>query len=123
MGDKTRARALAEEVGVPTVPGSPGEIHDAAEALQVARQIGLPVMLKAAHGGGGRGMRVVRQGACVAPVQAAAQCTRSNTHWWVPANAYGSSGVALLVQCWFHPRMYMVYAEIAMRLSLFWCHL
>ena len=65
MGDKTRARALAEEVGVPTVPGSPGEIHDAAEALQLARQIGLPVMLKAAHGGGGRGMRVVRQGAFV----------------------------------------------------------
>jgi acetyl/propionyl-CoA carboxylase alpha subunit len=67
MGDKTRARALAEECGVPTVPGSAGEIHDAQEALSFSRHIGFPVMLKAAHGGGGRGMRVVRQGACAAP--------------------------------------------------------
>ena len=67
MGDKTRARALAEEVGVPTVPGSPGEVHGAAEALELARRIGLPVMLKAAHGGGGRGMRVVRQGTVMKP--------------------------------------------------------
>ena len=64
MGDKTRARALAEECGVPVVPGSEGEVLSAEDAMDFSKKIGFPVMLKAAHGGGGRGMRVVRKGVC-----------------------------------------------------------
>ena len=60
MGDKARARQLAAEAGVPTTPGSTGTLRDATEAAQVAAGLGFPVLLKAAAGGGGRGMRVVR---------------------------------------------------------------
>ena len=59
MGDKAMARRMAEEAGVPTTPGSRGTVADAAQALEVARELGYPVLLKAAAGGGGRGMRVV----------------------------------------------------------------
>jgi acetyl-CoA carboxylase, biotin carboxylase subunit len=59
MGDKARARAAAEEVGVPTIPGSDGAVEDADEAAEVAGAIGYPVALKAAGGGGGRGIRIV----------------------------------------------------------------
>lgn len=62
MGDKTDARKLAEECGVPVVPGSAGAVLSAAEAADFAATAGYPVILKAAHGGGGRGMRVVRAG-------------------------------------------------------------
>ena len=58
VGDKNAARRIARDVGVPTVPGSDGLIRDAKEALAVARRIGYPVLVKAAAGGGGRGMRV-----------------------------------------------------------------
>ena len=58
MGDKAQARKLAQEAGVPTVPGSPGPVADADEALGFAREIGFPVIIKAAAGGGGKGMRV-----------------------------------------------------------------
>jgi acetyl-CoA carboxylase, biotin carboxylase subunit len=58
VGDKNAARKLAKEVGVPTVPGSEGLINDEGEALRIAHQIGFPVLIKAAAGGGGRGMRV-----------------------------------------------------------------
>ncbi|MFC1660683.1 acetyl-CoA carboxylase biotin carboxylase subunit [Gemmatimonadota bacterium] len=58
MGDKATARRTMEEVGVPTVPGSPGELDDLSEALSLAREIGFPVMIKASAGGGGKGMRV-----------------------------------------------------------------
>ncbi len=58
MGDKAQARKLAQEAGVPTVPGSPGPVADADEALALAREIGFPVIIKAAAGGGGKGMRV-----------------------------------------------------------------
>ncbi|MCR4412514.1 MAG: acetyl-CoA carboxylase biotin carboxylase subunit [Thermoguttaceae bacterium] len=58
VGDKNAARRLAKEVGVPTVPGSDGLVNDPDEALAVARKIGYPVLVKAAAGGGGRGMRV-----------------------------------------------------------------
>jgi acetyl-CoA carboxylase biotin carboxylase subunit len=58
VGDKNAARRLAKEVGVPTVPGSDGLVTDPDEALAVARKIGYPVLVKAAAGGGGRGMRV-----------------------------------------------------------------
>ena len=59
VGDKNAARRLAREIEVPTVPGSDGLVHDEKEALVVAHQIGFPVLVKAAAGGGGRGMRVV----------------------------------------------------------------
>jgi pyruvate carboxylase len=59
MGDKTAARALAQKVGVPVLPGTEEAIEDRAEALKKAKQIGFPLIIKAAFGGGGRGMRVV----------------------------------------------------------------
>ncbi len=59
MGDKTAARALAQKVGVPTLPGTENPIEDRAEALKTAKEIGFPLIIKAAFGGGGRGMRVV----------------------------------------------------------------
>jgi len=58
MGDKAAARKLAIELDVPVVPGSPGEIENVDEALKVAEEIGFPVIIKAAAGGGGKGMRV-----------------------------------------------------------------
>ncbi len=58
MGDKASARRLAKEAGVPTVPGSPGIMGDAEEALAVAEEIGFPVIIKATAGGGGKGMRI-----------------------------------------------------------------
>ncbi|MEK6610353.1 MAG: acetyl-CoA carboxylase biotin carboxylase subunit, partial [Gemmatimonadota bacterium] len=60
MGDKAQARKLAQEAGVPTVPGSPGPVADGDEALGLARGIGFPVIIKAAAGGGGKGMRVAQ---------------------------------------------------------------
>lgn len=58
MGDKAVSKAIAQEAGVPVVPGSVGEIPTVDEALKVASDIGYPVLLKAVAGGGGRGMRV-----------------------------------------------------------------
>jgi len=59
LGDKVRARELAHRAEVPVVPGSEGAIEDDAEAMQLANSMGYPVIIKAAAGGGGRGMRVV----------------------------------------------------------------
>jgi acetyl-CoA carboxylase biotin carboxylase subunit len=59
MGDKVRARVAAAQAGVPTVPGTPEGVQDAEGALAAAEEVGYPVMLKAAAGGGGRGIRVV----------------------------------------------------------------
>ncbi|MCD6052768.1 MAG: pyruvate carboxylase, partial [Verrucomicrobia bacterium] len=59
MGDKTAARALAQRIGVPVLPGTEEPIEDREEALKLAKQIGFPLIIKAAFGGGGRGMRVV----------------------------------------------------------------
>ncbi len=59
MGDKTAARRLMADAGVPIVPGSPGPV-DGATASPVAARLGYPVLVKAAAGGGGKGMRVVR---------------------------------------------------------------
>jgi len=61
MGDKTRARALARDCGLPVCPGSDEAVADLSEAQAFVAGIGYPVMLKAAMGGGGRGMRVVRK--------------------------------------------------------------
>ena len=58
MGDKAEARRLAQAAGLPIVPGTPGPVGDVEEALAAARQIGFPVIIKAAAGGGGKGMRV-----------------------------------------------------------------
>ena len=60
MGDKAAARKAMTAVGVPIVPGTPGPVEDVDEALGFAKQIGFPVIIKAAAGGGGKGMRVAR---------------------------------------------------------------
>src|SRR5688572_28077292 len=56
LGDKVAARELARSAGVPVVPGSDGPLEDEAKAVATAQAIGYPVMIKAAAGGGGRGM-------------------------------------------------------------------
>ena len=61
MGDKIAAKRTAKQLGIPVVPGSDGDIGTDAEAHRLAGDVGYPLMLKAAAGGGGRGMRVVRE--------------------------------------------------------------
>ena len=73
MGLKQVARAAMSEAGVPILPGSQGILKSLEEALEVAEQIGYPVMLKASAGGGGRGMRVVRAAAEMPHLLAQAQ--------------------------------------------------
>ena len=63
MGDKTAARALAQKINVPVLPGNEEAISDREEAMKAAKQIGFPLIIKAAFGGGGRGMRVVQKAA------------------------------------------------------------
>ncbi|MEK7767949.1 MAG: acetyl-CoA carboxylase biotin carboxylase subunit, partial [bacterium] len=58
MGDKISAKRLMRKIGVPVIPGSEGPLTDDKEAIKIARSIGYPVLVKAAAGGGGRGMRV-----------------------------------------------------------------
>jgi len=60
LGDKVSARHIAQRAGAPQVPGSPDPVKDAAEVVQFAQQHGLPVAIKAAFGGGGRGLKVAR---------------------------------------------------------------
>ena len=60
MGEKEKARAAMKKAGVPILPGSDGVIASEGEAMEWARQVGLPVIIKASAGGGGRGMRIVR---------------------------------------------------------------
>lgn len=73
MGDKVAARALAQKINVPTLPGTEEPVTDRDEALKVAKQIGFPLIIKAAFGGGGRGMRVVHKAADLAPLLDEAQ--------------------------------------------------
>jgi pyruvate carboxylase len=63
LGDKTAARRLAASAGVPVLPGTEEPVKSASEAQRIAREIGYPVIVKAAMGGGGRGMRVVHDAA------------------------------------------------------------
>lgn len=58
MGNKSEARSTMEKAGVPVVPGTKEPVHDARAALEAARKIGFPVMIKASSGGGGKGMRI-----------------------------------------------------------------
>jgi len=73
MGDKSRAKKAMVKAGVPVVPGSQGVLEDEEKAVRVAREIGFPVILKASAGGGGRGMRIVREAKDLAQSFRAAQ--------------------------------------------------
>jgi acetyl-CoA/propionyl-CoA carboxylase biotin carboxyl carrier protein len=66
LGDKVAARAIAARVGAPLLPGTPGTVADPGEAVRFAAEHGLPIAIKAAHGGGGRGLRVAREAGEVA---------------------------------------------------------
>jgi acetyl-CoA carboxylase biotin carboxylase subunit len=87
MGEKTSARRLALEAGVPVVPGTVEPVGDDAELLREAQRIGYPVMLKAAAGGGGKGMRVV---ATERELRAAAERARGEA-----ASAFGDDRLYL----------------------------
>jgi acetyl-CoA carboxylase, biotin carboxylase subunit len=73
MGDKSTAKKTMERVGVPTVPGSKGLVLDEAEAKEIARKMGYPVLIKATAGGGGRGMRLVKEESELGSLFSAAQ--------------------------------------------------
>ena len=82
VGDKNAARKLAAQVNVPTVPGSEGLVENEAQAVSLAHQFGFPVLIKAAAGGGGRGMRVALNDlalkAAIQQAQAEAQAAFGN---------------------------------------------
>jgi acetyl-CoA carboxylase biotin carboxylase subunit len=73
MGDKVEAKRTAAAIGLPLVPGSDGAVADAAEGIAVANKIGYPVLVKAASGGGGRGMKVVPDAASLGSLMAQAK--------------------------------------------------
>jgi acetyl-CoA carboxylase biotin carboxylase subunit len=78
MGSKTEARQLAVKAKVPVVPGTTEALADAAEARVIAERFGYPILLKAAAGGGGKGMRVVRDASEIAPALEAARREAKN---------------------------------------------
>jgi acetyl-CoA carboxylase biotin carboxylase subunit len=78
MGVKERARAFMRETGVPVLPGSQGVLGSPEEALELAEEIGYPVIIKASAGGGGRGMRVVNQASELPGLIAQAQSEASS---------------------------------------------
>ena len=73
MGDKVEAKRTAAKLGLPLVPGSDGPVSSVAEAQAVATDIGYPVLVKAASGGGGRGMKVIPDAASLGPLMAQAK--------------------------------------------------
>ncbi|XZE42702.1 acetyl-CoA carboxylase biotin carboxylase subunit [Pirellulaceae bacterium SH467] len=87
LGDKNTAREMAVAAGVPVVPGSDGLLDSEAEALQAARKIGFPVLIKATAGGGGKGMRVATD-------EASLQTSLSQAQTEAKA-AFGNAGVYL----------------------------
>lgn len=87
MGNKVAARELAQKVGVRTLPGTEEPVTDRATALKIAQEIGFPLIVKAAFGGGGRGMRVVHKSADLAHMLDEAQNEA--------ATAFGNSAVFL----------------------------
>ena len=87
LGDKTAARRLAASAGVPTLPGTEKPVASAAEAQRIAAGIGFPVIVKAAMGGGGRGMRVVHD-----PEQLAARLEEAQGE---AKSAFGDASVFL----------------------------
>ena len=78
MGDKATARTTMIAAGVPVTPGSDGVVKDVAEAAEVARRVGLPVMVKATAGGGGKGIRIVHQADALAAAVRQAQAEAQN---------------------------------------------
>ncbi len=93
MGDKSTAKETMIRAGVPTVPGSEGLLQNEREAQAIAREIGYPVMLKATAGGGGRGMRLVRDDSQLVKLFQAAQGEAEA--------AFGNPGLYLekLIEC------------------------
>ncbi len=87
MGDKAKAREIVAKRGLPVTPGSPGELRSEQEALEAAKAIGFPVIIKASAGGGGRGMRVVNKAEDLARAFQAAQAEAKST--------FGNEGVYL----------------------------
>lgn len=85
MGDKITARTKMIEAGVPVVPGTPDKISNESQALSIIRKIGLPVMIKAAAGGGGKGMRLIRK---AEEVESALRAARSEAK-----SAFGDDSV------------------------------
>ncbi len=73
MGDKVAAKRACKEAGIPVVPGSDGPVGDVDEALSIAETVGYPVLIKAAAGGGGRGMKVARSAGELGPQMALAR--------------------------------------------------
>ncbi len=73
MGDKIRAKETAERLGLPVVPGSRGAVRDDEEAARIAADIGYPVLVKAAAGGGGRGLKVAKSAEDLAAALATAR--------------------------------------------------
>ena len=94
MGDKTQARRCAEAAGVPVVPGYQGEAQDNATLLEAAQQIGFPLLIKAAAGGGGKGMRQVADPALF---ETALRAAKEEA-----AHAFGDDRV-FLETCLLHP--------------------
>ena len=95
MGDKSRARQKMNEIGVPTIPGSDSVISDVDEAMELAKEIGFPLMIKASAGGGGKGMRIVEDPERFVNLLAAAQAE---------AKASFSDDGVYLERCIQHPR-------------------
>lgn len=87
MGDKITAKAAVKDAGIPVVPGSEGEISDAKDAMKIARDVGFPLLVKAASGGGGRGMKLARN---EADLEQAVQTARAEA-----AAAFGDGTVYL----------------------------
>ena len=85
MGDKAAARRVAQESGVPVIPGSDGALTSVDEARRIARAVGFPLLIKAAAGGGGKGMRVVES---AKELEAALQSARAEA-----LAAFGSADV------------------------------